>query len=141
MRSFRTEFDDLFAEGLISAVEIGLGASGEDIQKEWDGDILVSHSLRRAAKLGGHSFWARGPDNAGHYNSMLHETEFFCEQGDYDNYYGRFFLLWYSKTLIDHADNVLSLATLAFEETKVIVKVVFPDYQLFTIVVSSQLYD
>lgn len=29
MRSFRTEFDDLFAEGLISAVEIGLGASGE----------------------------------------------------------------------------------------------------------------
>lgn len=29
MRSFRTEFDDLFGEGLISAVEIGLGASGE----------------------------------------------------------------------------------------------------------------
>jgi beta-amylase len=29
MRSFRTEFDDLFAEGLIDAVEIGLGASGE----------------------------------------------------------------------------------------------------------------
>lgn len=29
MRSFRTEFDDLFAEGLICAVEIGLGASGE----------------------------------------------------------------------------------------------------------------
>ncbi|XP_022736895.1 beta-amylase 8 isoform X3 [Durio zibethinus] len=29
MRSFRTEFDDLFAEGLFSAVEIGLGPSGE----------------------------------------------------------------------------------------------------------------
>lgn len=29
MRSFRTEFDDLFAEGMIDAVEIGLGASGE----------------------------------------------------------------------------------------------------------------
>lgn len=29
MRSFRTEFDDLFAKGIISAVEIGLGASGE----------------------------------------------------------------------------------------------------------------
>jgi hypothetical protein len=29
MRSFRTEFDDLFVEGRISAVEIGLGASGE----------------------------------------------------------------------------------------------------------------
>lgn len=29
MRSFRSEFDDLFAEGLITAIEIGLGASGE----------------------------------------------------------------------------------------------------------------
>lgn len=29
MRSFRTEFDDFFMEGLISAVEVGLGASGE----------------------------------------------------------------------------------------------------------------
>lgn len=29
MRSFRTEFDNLFEEGLITAVEIGLGASGE----------------------------------------------------------------------------------------------------------------
>lgn len=29
MRSFRVEFDDLFGEGLISAVEIGLGPSGE----------------------------------------------------------------------------------------------------------------
>lgn len=29
MRSFRTKFDDLFAEGVICAVEIGLGASGE----------------------------------------------------------------------------------------------------------------
>lgn len=29
MRSFRTEFDDLFVEGIIYAVEIGLGVSGE----------------------------------------------------------------------------------------------------------------
>ena len=29
MRRFRSEFDDFFTEGLISAVEIGLGASGE----------------------------------------------------------------------------------------------------------------
>lgn len=29
MRSFRTEFDDLFVAGLICAVEIGLGPSGE----------------------------------------------------------------------------------------------------------------
>ena len=29
MRSFRSEFDDLFVEGLIAGIEIGLGASGE----------------------------------------------------------------------------------------------------------------
>ncbi|KAI4327917.1 hypothetical protein L6164_020326 [Bauhinia variegata] len=138
MRSFRTEFDDLFAEGLISAVEIGLGASGElkypsfsermgwrypGIGEFQCYDKYLQQSLRRAAKLRGHTFWARGPDNAGYYNSMPHETGFFCERGDYDNYYGRFFLHWYAQSLIDHADNVLSLASLAFEETKLIVKV------------------
>ncbi|KAF8378953.1 hypothetical protein HHK36_028378 [Tetracentron sinense] len=119
MRSFRTEFDYLFAEGLISAIEIGLGASGElkypsfSERAEW----------RYPAKLRGHSFWARGPDNAGLYNSAPHETGFFCDRGDYDSYYGRFFLHWYAQTLIEHADNVLSLANLAFEETRIIVKI------------------
>lgn len=73
----------------------------------------------------GHSFWARGPDNAGHYNSRPPETGFFCEKGDYESYFGRFFLHWYAQMLIDHADNVLSLASLAFEETQIIVKVPF----------------
>ncbi|RVX02048.1 Beta-amylase 8 [Vitis vinifera] len=138
MRSFRTEFDDLFAEGIISAVEIGLGASGElkypsfsermgwaypGIGEFQCYDKYSQQNLRKAAKLRGHSFWARGPDNAGQYNSRPHETGFFCERGDYDSYYGRFFLHWYAQSLIDHADNVLSLATLAFEETQLIVKV------------------
>lgn len=138
MRSFRTEFDDLFVAGLICAVEIGLGPSGElkypslsermgwrypGIGEFQCYDRYLQQSLRKAAKLRGHSFWARGPDNAGQYNSLPHETGFFCERGDYDSYYGRFFLNWYAQTLIDHADNVLSLASLAFEETKIIVKV------------------
>ncbi|GMQ03759.1 hypothetical protein CsSME_00049431 [Camellia sinensis var. sinensis] len=138
MRSFRTEFDDLFAEGLISAVEIGLGASGElkypsfsemmgwrypGIGEFQCYDKYSQQNLRKAAKLRGHSFWARGPDNAGHYNSRPHETGFFCERGDYDSYYGRFFLHWYAQSLIDHADNVLSLASLAFEDTRIIVKI------------------
>ncbi|XP_057963941.1 beta-amylase 8 [Malania oleifera] len=138
MRSFRTVFDDLFAEGTISAVEIGLGASGElkypsfseRMGWRYSGigefqcyDKYLQHSLRKAAKLRGHSFWARGPDNAGQYNSRPHETGFFCERGDYDSYYGRFFLHWYAQSLIDHADNVLSLAKLALEETKIVVKI------------------
>ncbi|GMY33628.1 beta-amylase 8 [Fagus crenata] len=138
MRSFRTEFDDLFVEGRISAVEIGLGASGElkypsfsermgwrypGIGEFQCYDKYLQQSLHRASKLRGHSFWAKGPDNAGQYNSRPHETGFFCERGDYDSYYGRFFLHWYAQSLIDHADNVLSLASLAFEETKIIIKV------------------
>ncbi|KAL5793100.1 hypothetical protein ACOSP7_001694 [Xanthoceras sorbifolium] len=138
MRSFRTEFDDFFAVGLISAVEIGLGPSGElrypsfpdrmgwrypGIGEFQCYDKYLQQNLRKAARLRGHSFWARGPDNAGQYNSRPHETGFFCERGDYDSYYGRFFLHWYSQSLIDHADNVLSLASLAFEETKLVVKV------------------
>lgn len=86
-------------------------------------DKYLQESLQRAAKLRGHSFWARGPENAGEYNSRPHETGFFCERGDYDSYYGRFFLHWYAQSLIDHADSVLSLASLAFDETKLIVKV------------------
>lgn len=138
MRSFRTEFDDLFAEGIICAVEIGLGASGElkypsfsermgwrypGIGEFQCYDKYLQQSLRKAAKLRGHLFWGRGPDNGGQYNSRPHETGFFCERGDYDSYYGRFFLHWYAQSLIDHANNVLSLANHAFEETKIVVKV------------------
>ncbi|KAL0330979.1 UNVERIFIED_CONTAM: Beta-amylase 8 [Sesamum angustifolium] len=138
MRSFRTEFDDLFTEGLISAVEIGLGASGElkypsfsermgwrypGIGEFQCYDKYLLQNLQKAAKLRGHSFWGRGPDNAGYYNSKPHETGFFCERGDFDSYYGRFFLRWYTKVLIDHADNVLSLASLAFEDIQIVVKI------------------
>ncbi|KAG0454354.1 hypothetical protein HPP92_025658 [Vanilla planifolia] len=138
MRSFRMEFNDLFEEGLISAVEIGLSSSGElkypsflekfgwiypGIGEFQCYDKYMQHHLRRAARVRGHSFWARGPDNAGHYNSRPHETGFFCDRGDYDSYYGRFFLHWYSKNLIDHADQVLSLARLAFEGTQLVVKI------------------
>ncbi|KAK4490867.1 hypothetical protein RD792_001582 [Penstemon davidsonii] len=138
MRSFRTEFDDLFTEGLISAVEIGMGAFGElkypsfseRMGWRYPGigafqcyDKYSLQNLQKAAKLRGHSFWARGPDNAGYYNSKPHETGFFCEKGDYDSYYGRFFLHWYSQVLIDHADNVLSLASLVFEEIQMVVKI------------------
>ncbi|GFP81548.1 beta-amylase 8 [Phtheirospermum japonicum] len=137
MRSFRTEFDDLFSEGLISAVEIGLGASGElrypsfsermgwrypGIGEFQCYDKYLLQNLKKAAKFRGHSFWARGPDNAGYYNSKPHETGFFCERGDYDSYYGRFFLQWYTQVLLEHTDSVLSFASLVFEEIPIVVK-------------------
>ncbi|KAH9621769.1 hypothetical protein KSS87_009468 [Heliosperma pusillum] len=130
MRSFCSEFDDLFCDGLISAVEIGLGASGElkfpsspeRLGWKYPG-IGEFQNLGKAAKSHGHSFWAKGPDNAGLYNSKPHETGFFCEKGDYDSYFGRFFLHWYAQMLVDHADNILSLATLAFDKIQIVVKI------------------
>ncbi|KAG0453258.1 hypothetical protein HPP92_025922 [Vanilla planifolia] len=65
MRSFRMEFNDLFEEGLISAVEIGLGSSGElkypsflekvgwiypGIGEFQCYDKYMQHHLRRAAR-------------------------------------------------------------------------------------------
>lgn len=83
----------------------------------------MQKNLRQSALSRGHLFWAHGPDNAGYYNSRPHETGFFCDGGDYDSYYGRFFLNWYSGVLIDHADQVLSLAALAFDGARIVVKV------------------
>ncbi|XP_057849875.1 beta-amylase 2, chloroplastic isoform X1 [Cryptomeria japonica] len=138
MRSFRMEFDDLFVDGAISVIEIGLGASGElryPSYPERHGwkypgigefqcyDKYLQKSLRKAAEARGHSFWARGPDNAGFYNSQPLDTDFFCDGGDYDSYYGRFFLRWYSQVLIEHCDRVLSFANFAFEGTQIAVKV------------------
>ncbi|MFS8030266.1 putative beta-amylase transcription factor BES/BZR family [Helianthus anomalus] len=138
MRSFRTEFDDMFIEGLITGVEIGLGPSGElkypsfsektgwiypGIGEFQCYDKYMQQDLHKLSNLRGYSFWVQGPENAGNYNSRPHETGFFCEQGDYDSYYGRFFLNWYARFLIDHADVILSLATLAFEEIPMVVKI------------------
>ncbi|KQJ93113.1 hypothetical protein BRADI_3g02800v3 [Brachypodium distachyon] len=137
MRSFHMEFRSLSEEGLVSAIEIGLGASGElrypscthKMGWRYPGigefqcyDRYMQKNLRQSALKRGHLFWARGPDNAGYYNSRSHETGFFCDGGDYDSYYGRFFLNWYSGILVDHVDQVLSLATLAFDGAEIVVK-------------------
>ncbi|KAM7511987.1 hypothetical protein LguiB_010862 [Lonicera macranthoides] len=137
MRSFRVEFDEFFEDGIISEIEIGLGPCGElrypsyPAKRGWKYpgigefqcyDKYLMKSLKSAAEARGHSFWGKGPNNAGSYNSQPHETRFFCDGGDYDSYYGRFFLTWYSRVLIDHGDRVLALANLAFEGTHIAAK-------------------
>jgi len=86
-------------------------------------DQYMLKSLRKAAEERGHTIWARGPDNVGTYNSQPHETGFFCDGGDYDGFYGRFFLNWYSQALVDHGNRVLSMAKLAFEGSCIAAKV------------------
>ncbi|KAJ4775715.1 Beta-amylase [Rhynchospora pubera] len=137
MRSFRVEFNELFEDGVISEIEVGLGPCGElrypsyAMEHGWRYpgigefqcyDQYLMKSLRNAAEGRGHSFWGKGPDNAGTYNSRPQDTKFFCDGGDYDGHYGRFFLAWYSKVLIDHADHVLTLVKLAFEGSSIAVK-------------------
>lgn len=52
-----------------------------------------------------------GPHDAGSYNSKAWETGFFVSDGgSWDTDYGRFFLGWYSKALLDHADRILTAA-------------------------------
>ncbi|PNT65201.1 hypothetical protein BRADI_4g38630v3 [Brachypodium distachyon] len=138
MRSFRVAFDEYFEDGIISEIEVGLGACGELRYPSYAAnhgwkypgigefqcyDRYLQKNLRKAAEARGHTIWARSPDNAGHYNSEPNSTGFFCDGGDYDSYYGRFFLNWYSQVLLDHADRVLMLARLAFEGSAIAVKV------------------
>ncbi|XP_076893313.1 beta-amylase 7-like isoform X1 [Bidens hawaiensis] len=138
MRSFRVEFDEYFVDETISMIEIGLGPCGElrypfnPVKHGWRYpgvgefqcyDRYMLKSLTKAAETRGHSFWARVPENAGSYNFRPHETGFFCDGGDYDSYYGRFFLNWYCQCLTSHADRVLSLAKFAFEGTFITAKV------------------
>ncbi|KAJ3693035.1 hypothetical protein LUZ60_012130 [Juncus effusus] len=137
MRSFRVEFDEFFEDGIISEIEIGLGPCGElrypsyPMEYGWKYpgigefqcyDQYLMKSLRKAASQRGHLFWAKGPEKTGNYNSCPHETGFFSDGGEYDGYYGRFFLNWYSNVLIEHADRVLMLAELAFEGSKIAAK-------------------
>ncbi|KMT20486.1 hypothetical protein BVRB_1g004730 isoform A [Beta vulgaris subsp. vulgaris] len=137
MRSFRIEFGEFFEDGIISMVEVGLGPCGDlrypsfPVKHGWRYpglgefqcyDQYMLKSLRKAAEARGHAFWAKGPNNAGFYNSQPHETGFFCDGGEYDGYYGRFFLNWYSQVLVDHGDRILSLAKLVFEGTCIAAK-------------------
>ncbi|TQE10590.1 hypothetical protein C1H46_003828 [Malus baccata] len=109
-------------EGIISEIKVGLGPCGElrypsyPEQHGWKYpcigefqcyDRYLMKNLTQAAEARGHSFCARVPDNA----------------GDYDSYYGRLFLNWYSRVLIDLGDRVLALASLAFEGTRIATKV------------------
>ncbi|XP_072968331.1 beta-amylase 2, chloroplastic [Typha angustifolia] len=138
MRSFRVEFNEFFEDGIISEIEVGLGPCGElrypsyPVKHGWRYpgigefqcfDQYLLKSLKKTAEERGHSFWARGPENAGSYNSQPHDTDFFCDGGDYDSYYGRFFLGWYSQVLVDHAAHVLLFAKLAFKDSPLAVKI------------------
>ncbi|XP_070026271.1 beta-amylase 2, chloroplastic-like [Nicotiana tabacum] len=137
MRSFSVEFIEFFENGVISEIEIGLGPCGElrypshsaKLGWKYPGigefqcyDKYLFNSLQKAAEASGSSSSGKGPWNAGSYNSKPQKTEFFRDGGEYNRFYGRFFLKWYTQVLIDHADQVLGLANLSFKGTPIAAK-------------------
>ncbi|KAH7297475.1 hypothetical protein KP509_26G071100 [Ceratopteris richardii] len=138
MRSFRQTFECFFENKTIVSVEIGLGARGElqypshckthgwiypGIGEFQCFDKYTLKHLKSAAEARGCPEWGRAPLNTGHYNSGPQEAFFFCDGGEYNRFYGRFFLNWYSQMLIDHGDQVLSVANIVFEGTKLFIKI------------------
>ncbi|XP_076893305.1 beta-amylase 2, chloroplastic-like isoform X2 [Bidens hawaiensis] len=128
MKSFRIEFDEFFKNGVITKIEVGLGACGElrypsyPAKHGWEYpgigefqcyDKYLKKSLEKAAES---RAWSSPPDDAGCYNSQPQDTGLFCDGGGYQTAYGSFFLNWYSKCLIDHADRVLAMAKLVFSK-------------------------
>ncbi|KAK6140620.1 hypothetical protein DH2020_025637 [Rehmannia glutinosa] len=137
MHSFRVEFDEFFEDGVISEIEIGLGPCGElrypsyPAQHGWKYpgigefqcyDKYLMKSFKKTTEMRGVSFLGEGPKNVGSYNSKPYETQFFRDGGDYNGYYGRLFLHWYTQVLIDHGDRVLAMANLAFKGTPIAAK-------------------
>ncbi|KAM3378685.1 hypothetical protein P3S68_011098 [Capsicum galapagoense] len=129
MRSFRMVFNEFFENGSISQIEIGLGPRGElrypshsaKFGWKYPGigefqcyDKYLFKSLQKAAETWGASSFGKGSENTGSINSIPQNTEFFHDDGEYTSFYGSFFSRWYFQVLIDHADQVLGLAHLAF---------------------------
>ncbi|KAJ3686290.1 hypothetical protein LUZ61_015454 [Rhynchospora tenuis] len=138
MRSFRIEIDEFFQDGTITEVQVGLGPCGElrypayPMENGWmyPGigefqcyDKYLMTSLSEAAQTRGRRHWENGPQGVGFYNSRPYDTQFFQDRGGYNSKFGIFFLNWYSKILIDHADRVLSVANSIFEGTQIAAKV------------------
>ncbi|KAG0582277.1 hypothetical protein KC19_3G048300 [Ceratodon purpureus] len=136
MQSFRKELQEFLEDGTITEIEVGLGPCGElrypsypETQgwkypgtgefQCWDKYLLKS--LKNAADMRGHPEWGVGPSDAGHYNCMPDESDFF--RGGYKTSYGDFFLTWYSESLIEHGDNVLTVARHALGNMKLAAKV------------------
>lgn len=73
---------------------------------------------RKANEDAGHGNWEM-PGNAGTYNDTPDKTGFFQTNGTYLSDFGKFFLTWYSNSLIIHGDQILGEANKVFVGYKV----------------------
>ncbi|GJD07163.1 Beta-amylase 1, chloroplastic [Galdieria sulphuraria] len=85
-------------------------------------DRYLLSRLEQAAKEVEHPDWAHPPYpyDVGNYNSRPEQTLFFKEDGGiWNTQYGDFFLRWYSKEMIEHADRILQVANDVFFNDKI----------------------
>ncbi|CAL5229063.1 g12313 [Coccomyxa viridis] len=133
IEAFADNFDYLFGD-VITEITVGLGPAGElryPSYPEGDGrwrfpgvgefqcfDAYMLASLQSAAEAAGHPEWGYdGPHDCGNYNSAAWETGFFVSDGgSWNTEYGHFFLSWYSRQLLQHADRVLGAAAAALNK-------------------------
>ncbi|KAF8388312.1 hypothetical protein HHK36_026978 [Tetracentron sinense] len=131
MRAFRDNFKHLLGDTIVE-IQVGMGPAGElryPSYPEQNGtwkfpgigafqcyDKYMLSSLKAAAEAAGKPKWgSTGPRDAGQYNNWPEDTPFFRREGGWNGPYGEFFLGWYSKMLLDHAERILSSAKSVFE--------------------------
>jgi len=129
-RAFQTAFQSYLSQGLIEEIEVGVGPSGElrypayPLDKwTFPGvggfqcyDAYMLADLKGAANATGYPEWGYPPTNAGGYNSRPEDTQFFSnnQPNNWNSDYGKFFLGWYSQSLINHGERVLDQAASVF---------------------------
>ena len=126
----------------ISEIQVGAGPCGELRYPSYQMDkwsfcgigefqsysTYAMDQLKEAASAAGHPEWANegGPTNAGTYNSVPSDTGFFGTNSN-ENYrsdYGKFYLDWYSTSLMSHGQSMLNEANSVFGgSTKLAIKV------------------
>lgn len=77
--------------------------------------------LKQHAEATGNPLWGKGgPHDAPSYEQAPSSNNFFRDHGgSWETPYGDFFLSWYSEQLLDHGNQMLSLAASAFSDTAV----------------------
>ncbi|MQM19244.1 hypothetical protein Taro_052245 [Colocasia esculenta] len=136
LQSFRAAFSE-FLGSTITDVLVGLGPDGElkypsmapaKNRQQAAGvgefqcyDKNMMSELKQLAEATGNHYWGlSGPHDAPHYNQSPEATNFFREHGgSWETPYGDFFLSWYAKRLLSHADRLLSVASAALGDLRV----------------------
>ena len=130
MYNFKKHFYKYLDSNVIKEIEIGLGPCGElrypsYLLSRWEYPACGSFQcydnqfktmFREEAKEAGHPEWTSPPTDTGDsYNVFPGGPEFW--RTGYTTDFGKYFLKWYNKKLIDHGRNILQIARQIFPKT------------------------